>query len=810
MAEHATPSQSFGPIEAHNGLFGNQFSGHTNITFQGHLDNTQRLEDEKKRREKEKEACLRSLAFREINARRHDIVPAHPDTCDWLFDTLEFRQWMDPVYLQVHNGVFWIKGKPGVGKSTLMEHVFHHFKKLNSSDYLLIAYFFNARGETLEKTPLGMLRSIAFQLLQTDDAMYTHFQSYYVTASQETHWQWRQSELQEFIRWAVTQPLSRPFILLVDALDECSVSDVRDVVGFLESLSVCASRAQTRLKICLSSRHYPSITIGKVVGLTVEKSPNHDTDISKYINERLTVSDAEIEAEIRERANGIFLWVVIVVSLLNKAYDEGQVEAMQRTLEEVPADLEEMFSAILRKDVSNASETVRMFQWVLLSVRPLTPQELFVAAVGPAPPARDLIQRRITNSSKGLIEIRKAKTDSVQFIHLSVRDFLSRYKRLQILDATLGPEPFTTIHGRLWARCWSGIQEAGITSPSQELIILARSKDPFLVYSAVYILKHADRGLSNGATIRRGDEWLGREKCPSDDSWRTHIKDWLRESDRWFPWWILFVTTCSSAECPYETGLQPGEKAGVSLIYMLAVLRLPNLIRALPEGTDINKQGGLYGNALQAASSSGLLEIVELLLGMGADVNAQGGEYGNALQAASQRGRLDIVKLFLEKGADVNAQGGEYGNALQAALCGEHLVIAKLLLDNGADFNAQGGKYGNALQAALFSGHLDIAELLLGNGVDVNAQGGYYGSALQVASIRGGPKMLELLLDNGADVNAQGGIYGNALEAALNGGSMENAKLLIKKGAHVNTQDSHLSKELQATLYALGRDSGET
>ncbi|OBR08145.1 ankyrin repeat domain-containing protein [Colletotrichum higginsianum IMI 349063] len=138
------------------------------------------------------------------------------------------------------------------------------------------------------------------------------------------------------------------------------------------------------------------------------------------------------------------------VKLLNKAYNEGRAEAMRMTLEEVPADLDEIFSTILSKDISDAAETVCMLQWVLLSLRPLTSQEFFTAVVGTAAPTSNLIiQRRITTSSKGLIEIRKGESDSVQFIHLSVRDFLFRYKRLQILDATLGPEPLATIHGRL-------------------------------------------------------------------------------------------------------------------------------------------------------------------------------------------------------------------------------------------------------------------------------------------------------------------------------------------------------------------------
>ncbi|KAF8463209.1 ankyrin repeat-containing domain protein, partial [Gautieria morchelliformis] len=108
----------------------------------------------------------------------------------------------------------------------------------------------------------------------------------------------------------------------------------------------------------------------------------------------------------------------------------------------------------------------------------------------------------------------------------------------------------------------------------------------------------------------------------------------------------------------------------------------------------------------------------------GADVNAQGGDYGNALQAASSSGHHPIVQLLLEKGADINVQGGQYGNTLQAASLSCHHPTVELLLENGADVNAQGGQYGNALQAASLQGHNARVQLLLGKGADVNVQGG--------------------------------------------------------------------------------------
>ncbi|KAK8001214.1 hypothetical protein PG991_013436 [Apiospora marii] len=428
--------------------------------------------------------CLGSLVYPEINYRLADIAPALPDTCDWLSDTFEFLEWLDSLCLPTHNGVLWIKGKPGSGKSTLMKHALARYNNNLFHDHLITAHFFNGRGETLEKTPLGMLRSIVYQLLRDDVALYDSFIPLFREKqrinkeNKETRWQWRESELKGFLHSIVKVPPSKPLLILVDALDECEEPEARRSVEFLESLSICAIRNDFRLRICLSSRHYPSIVMSKVLELSVETSPDHDADISKYIGERLRVHDPAMEHKILEKANGIFLWVVLVTSLLNKAYDEGHNEAMWKALGEIPGDLDDMFSEILLKKTLDTHETIAMLQWVLCSKRLLTPAELYAAVTGNAPQTIEVIQRRITTSSKGLIEIRNGGI-AVQFIHTSVKDFLLEQNRLQRFDPLLGPDPIATIHGRLWARCSEMIGRSTLTC-----------------YAAQHILEHAEEALS--------------------------------------------------------------------------------------------------------------------------------------------------------------------------------------------------------------------------------------------------------------------------------------------------------------------------
>jgi ankyrin repeat protein len=47
-----------------------------------------------------------------------------------------------------------------------------------------------------------------------------------------------------------------------------------------------------------------------------------------------------------------------------------------------------------------------------------------------------------------------------------------------------------------------------------------------------------------------------------------------------------------------------------------------------------------------------------MLLDKGANVNLQVGGYGTALQAASSRGHKEVVQVLLDRDANVNLQGG--------------------------------------------------------------------------------------------------------------------------------------------------------
>ncbi|OAT03217.1 uncharacterized protein BDCG_17982 [Blastomyces dermatitidis ER-3] len=61
-----------------------------------------------------------------------------------------------------YHGFLWIKGTPGAGKSTLMKFIVKQAMKIQNRT--VIFFFFRARGAALEKTVVGMYRSLLLQL----------------------------------------------------------------------------------------------------------------------------------------------------------------------------------------------------------------------------------------------------------------------------------------------------------------------------------------------------------------------------------------------------------------------------------------------------------------------------------------------------------------------------------------------------------------------------------------------------------------------------------------------------------------------
>jgi ankyrin repeat protein len=469
---------------------------------------------------------------------------------------------------------------------------------------------------------------------------------------------------------------------------------------------------------------------------------------------------------------------------------------LRKSLETLPPTLDETYDRILCAiDTEDSKYADRILRWLAFAARPLILEEIAeVVAIdverSPAFDSEEVLEDplEVLSICSSLVTITTTKGDQsttkvVAFAHYSVKEYLTSERILQSRAARYSIQDIAC--NEFIAKGCIGylLQFQTLDSLSSEKI----QESKLALYTAEFWISHAEAAAPETEALNRLIMELFSTMNNTYQNW-TRLYD--LDNDQWEG--PNFDRILAEVPAP---------------LYYASLSGLVNIVALLvfEDGADINAQGGVYGNALQAASFKGHNKTVKLLLAHGADINAQGGRYSNALQAASARGHNKTVELLLAHGADINEQGGHDGNALQAASGRGRNKTIKLLLAYGADINAQGGLYGNALQATSVRGHNKTVELLLAYGADINAQGGAYSNALQAASIAGHSKTVELLLTHGADINTQGGAYGNALQVASARGHNKTIELLLAHGADINAQGGLFGNALQAASVK-GRD----
>jgi ankyrin repeat protein len=674
---------------------------------------------------------IESLTFPQAQFRLEEISSAHEKTCEWIRGRPEYLKWMSEESLPSHGGFFWIKGKPGAGKSTIMKYLLLNGKK-GLRDTVILSFFFHAQGTLLERSVMGMYRSLLHQLLCSTvpaDAKNTFLNVAKRLELQDGNPVWAKRDVKNLLSLTIKSLQQYHILFLIDAVDECDQAEVEDMTTFFQELGKSAVEQKVYLRICLASRHYPHITLDKGIELIVEDQQEHEEDLRKYVETKLKGGRSSliqcIRNNIRKRADGVFLWVMLVVRSLNEAFDRGNIGALQKRLDEIPNGLDNLFTDILTRDQKDIHVLIFSLQLILFGRRTLRRDEFYFAAlfektnvieayIDPELHSTTVMDRLLLDVTKGLAETAKqsyrSKPPEVRFIHESVRDFLLRRNGLTIIQSQRNDSTsfIGVSHDCLKQFCFdyiSGVfQSCQLCSGKKSLVLRdtlqGEGKDgsiqkafPFLDYAIRNVLEHSD--LAQAEDISQ--------------------KEFLSAYSNRFSDFKLVFNAVEKISVRHH-------KDDWSLLYVMAHSDLSHLIQVQLLGeSHACDLGGLYLCPMGAAFHNGNMASVRALLGL------QPNSRSESLNVAPEPEMVSRMKqFFIELDGHKKlfaTKNWKRQRLLSLALKGKCVSILRLLLfTNIIDFNdTLGFNKGTPLIWSILNREPGLVEFLVSE-VKVNLQ----------------------------------------------------------------------------------------
>jgi hypothetical protein len=366
---------------------------------------------------------LDMLYFPEMFARQESMKKRSPGTYDWVFSSElpksndRDKELRGRISCWLRNtdksNLFWISGKPGSGKSSLVSFIMgdRRTKECMRSwaggrDPYIFSFFFWKPGSSLQKTMLGLRRSLLWQLCKAKPTIIEKLLSQDSTLLYSPC---TDDKLTIALDLALAQYQDESVLFLIDGLDECE-GNHNDLLDELHG-----TRFGQWKKTCLSSRPEEALRRRLETLPSVRLQDLNYEDILEYAHKKLQIGgnpELKLASRVAENSEGVFLWAVLVCDSLSlgvMAKDDGKT--MLRRLHAYPRGLDDLFNRMFSdiEEVHHKSMALYFYAARQSSFSVATA----VASQHPRKPMRivefgGLCERemtRITTQSRGLLQI---------------------------------------------------------------------------------------------------------------------------------------------------------------------------------------------------------------------------------------------------------------------------------------------------------------------------------------------------------------------------------------------------------------------
>lgn len=337
----------------------------------------QQSQDERENRKR----LLKSLWFDELLRREEKIEDAHRKTFEWIFERPEHYtgSWDNFVeWLEKGDHFYWIHGKAGSGKSTLMSFLYQDHRLPESlatwsanGPVLMPRFYFWSGGTEMERSVEGMLRSLLWQIMNA-------LPDLYVGVSQEDLHSsglgpvWTEKRLRQRLQDAIQHlPKTHSICFFIDGLDEFD-GDQDGLIGLLKDIA-----HNPKIKICLSSRPLQAFTrtfeaTSKLClqDMTLKDIRIFVLDKFREISRSSPKLAQELTETILDRAEGVFLWVSLAVrDLLRGFSNEDSPEQLVKRLMFLPNEIEKVYELMLSQIEKGYQHEAAIFLQIALHGR---------------------------------------------------------------------------------------------------------------------------------------------------------------------------------------------------------------------------------------------------------------------------------------------------------------------------------------------------------------------------------------------------------------------------------------------------------
>jgi hypothetical protein len=440
--------------------------------------------------EKMREQLLKSLKDEDMNARKNQIGKADGVTFSSVFDSETDIPWQGFTdWLCSDAPLYWISGKAGSGKSTLVKFLFEDERTKTQlenwrTDCAIYAHFIWSIGTLSQRSIHGLLRSLLYQILYANRSILGSLLLEKANILNfTTPDDWSRQDLETVLLRSLSLH-ERGVCIFVDGLDE--IDQKENPFDLLKLMKRISHYPKTKgVKLCVSSRPEPSFIQGLQRFPKLRLQDLTRQDMQMYAKNFLQTSSFDFEGigerhfvdRVVDKADGVFLWVSLVLKSLQRGIANGDdpKELMQR-LETLPSELGKLFEEMLKRIGDDQplyrKEAALNFNMYMAfnNLRPVHGNLFqFAAAVDPSLRDRLLVQksrpsaatlkdlllavdRRLTSRCAGLLETfsygqekdiekllshqvhRPWESLHVALIHRSAKEFLLN-KENMILDA---------------------------------------------------------------------------------------------------------------------------------------------------------------------------------------------------------------------------------------------------------------------------------------------------------------------------------------------------------------------------------------